>query len=203
LAKNTHYTLVPLLFPGAPPQRMTIISILQIAIGMLTGAVVGIGIWASVMRHRAERAENQAAKLIADAKRKQQDILLQAKEKAIKELDQAEIDAKERRNEIKQMQQRLEQRENAFDKKLLSLEEKSSDIEKEKERLRGIKRAVALARRDGAVLNPVHLAGRVGADNVPVGKIVECGKPRSIKFRSCSLGPRSKNSCFRSDLLLS
>ncbi|OGL71731.1 ribonuclease Y [Candidatus Uhrbacteria bacterium RIFCSPLOWO2_01_FULL_53_9] len=129
---------------------MTIISILQIAIGMLTGAVVGIGIWASVMRHRAERAENQAAKLIADAKRKQQDILLQAKEKAIKELDQAEIDAKERRNEIKQMQQRLEQRENAFDKKLLSLEEKSSDIEKEKERLRGIKARLEELQKEGS-----------------------------------------------------
>ncbi len=118
---------------------MTDISIVQVAIGMIVGALVGIAIRASMHKRHIENAELQANKLVAEAKRKQQDILLEAKEKGLKLVDKADQDAKERRDELKQLQQRLEQRENAFDKKLLSLEERTTDLEKEKERLRGVK----------------------------------------------------------------
>ncbi len=118
---------------------MVDISIIQLVIGMIVGGVVGSAISASMMKRRAERAESQANKIVADAKRKQQDILMQAKDKSMQIVDKADTEAKERRQEMKSMQTRLEQRENAFDQKLLSLEEKTTNLEKEKDRLRGVK----------------------------------------------------------------
>lgn len=118
---------------------MPITSIVQVAVGIVVGAAIGALIRNALLKRRADHAEQQAAKLIADAKRKQQNLLTDAKETALKIVDKADVEAKERRIELKQTQQRLEQRENAFDQKLLSLEEKNAAIESEKERLRGVK----------------------------------------------------------------
>lgn len=118
---------------------MSIEFIIQVLVGMVVGAVVGIAIRSSMMKRRTENAEQQANKLITEAKQKQSNILLEAKEKAIKIVDEASKEEKERREGIKKLQDRVEARENTFDQKLLSLEEKTTAIETEKERLRKIK----------------------------------------------------------------
>ncbi len=118
---------------------MPIETIVQVLVGMVVGSVVGIAVRSSMMKRRTENAEQQASKLIAEGKRKQQDLLMEAKDKALKIVDEATKENKEQREEVKKRQTRLEERENKFDQKLLSLEDKNTAIEIEKERLRKIK----------------------------------------------------------------
>ncbi len=105
----------------------------------LIGAI-GIGVlmgyWLRIMaaKQQTESAERRAQQLVLDAKNKQKEALLEAKEQSIKIIDEAKKEEKERRKELNKLQQRLEQRESMFDKKILELEDKQQKIaEKEKE----------------------------------------------------------------------
>lgn len=115
---------------------------LTIIYALLAAAVgVGAGFYfrATLAKRRTDQAEGQAEKILADAKAKQQELLTEAKDKSVAMINDATADAKERRQEVQKLQQRLEQRENTFDNKLLDLEKKYEDLESEKERLRKVK----------------------------------------------------------------
>ncbi len=113
--------------------------IIGIAVGAVLGAAIGIYIRDQRAKQKTNSAEAEAEKIIADAKHKEQEALLSAKEKSLKIIDEAKKEEKERREELKTMQNRLETRENAFDKKILELEDSHQALEAEKERLRKIK----------------------------------------------------------------
>lgn len=113
----------------------TIITIFLIALGVGAGFVLRN----LLARQKEQHAEAAADKLLADARAKQQDLLLEAKEKALKVIQEAQTEEKQRREEVKKLQDRLEARETTFDKKLMELEEKHDKVEAEKERLRGVK----------------------------------------------------------------
>lgn len=93
-----------------------------------------------------ESAEKRADKIVNEAKTKEKDMLLKAQDKALKTIEEAKIEEKKRRNEINSTQNRLEQREAAFSKRLLELQEKQQDlydrvnkVEEAKEKIRQIK----------------------------------------------------------------
>lgn len=115
------------------------ITILITVIAAALGVGAGFAVRTQIAKHKEGNAEAQAEKILSDAKQKQQDILLEAKEKSLKLIDEAKTEEKQRREEIKKAQERVEQRESTFDKKLLDLEEKHDKLDTEKERLRGVK----------------------------------------------------------------
>lgn len=93
-----------------------------------------------------KNAEIRAEKLIADAKSKQSEILLQAQEKSLKTIEEAKQEENRRRQEINNLQSRLEKRETVFSQKLLELQEKQqelydkvSKVEEAKEKIKEIK----------------------------------------------------------------
>lgn len=115
--------------------------------------VFGVGIAAGwFLRHarataNKNSAEAKAEALLKDAKAKQQEIFLAAKEKAIAVIDDAKKEEQERRAELQQRQDRLEQRENLFDQRLLEIEQKkellhgkTAEVEKVKEEILEIKK---------------------------------------------------------------
>lgn len=118
---------------------MTITSLILLIIGLGVGSTFGAYIRDKRAKQRNDNAEVEANKIIAGAKQKEQDTLLNAKASAIKIIDEAKHEEKERRNELKKTQERLESRENSFDKQLLELESNNKALEEEKERLRKIK----------------------------------------------------------------
>lgn len=118
---------------------MPVEIIVRISISIIVGLIVGFVLRNELLKRQANRAGNQARKIVADAKRKQQDLLMEAKEKSIAIIDKATEEEKERRAELKKFQDRLEQRENTFDQKILDLEGRHEKLEEEKERLRGVK----------------------------------------------------------------
>ncbi len=94
---------------------------------------------------KIKKAEERAEKIISEAKSKQSELLLKAQEKALKIIDDAKKEEQKRRQEIKNLQNRLEQRETAFSQKLLELQEKQqklydkvAQVEKVKEKIKEI-----------------------------------------------------------------
>lgn len=75
-----------------------------------------------------ESAEKRAEKIVNEAKAKEKDILIKAQDRSLKTIEEAKAEEKRRRNEINNLQNRLEQRENSFSKRLLELQEKQQNL---------------------------------------------------------------------------
>ncbi|MDO8425226.1 MAG: ribonuclease Y [bacterium] len=110
---------------------------------LIIGGVALLGIGGALgyaYRHIAAQkrvggAEKKAEEIMADAKRREREFLLKAKEKGLQIVDEAKREETERRRDLQQIQQRLEQREAKFDGKLLELEEKQTKVEAAREKL--------------------------------------------------------------------
>jgi len=115
--------------------------------------VVAVGVFLlgyQVRKKRASdhinKAEVKAEKVLKEARIKEKDLLLNAQDKALKIIEEAKADEKTRREQINGLQNRLEQREGAFSKRLLELQEKQQElydrvnkIEEAKEKIKQIR----------------------------------------------------------------
>lgn len=75
-----------------------------------------------------DAAEKKAEKILAEAKNKQNEALLKAQDKALKIIEDAKKEERRRHDEIKDLQNRLEQRENTFSQKILSFQDKQQKL---------------------------------------------------------------------------
>ena len=89
-----------------------------------------IGYWLRKQRALKEvaSAEAQAEKILIESKTKQKELLLESQEKALKIIEEAKKDDARRRQEINNLQSRLEKRETTFSQKLLELQDKQQQL---------------------------------------------------------------------------
>ena len=110
------------------------------------GAVIGIGVGyllrKKLAQAQANSVEAKAEAILVEAKNKEQELLLKAKERAIKMIDEAKHEEDLRRNEIRQIQTRVEQRETMFDKKLLEFEDRKTKLQQKVEEIQEIKKKI-------------------------------------------------------------
>jgi len=106
--------------------------------GMLVGWI-GRKSWAS---KKIETAESRLQQAIQETKNKQKELIIQSKDKAIKIIDDAKKEATSQRQELRHLQSRLEKRENLFDQKLITLEEKQQKIFNKANRLEEAKKEI-------------------------------------------------------------
>ena len=116
------------------------------AIALFCGLVGGIAfgyqlrkVWAF---KRKDSIEAKIENLINEAKTKQKEILLEANDKALKIIEDAKSESKEKQQELVRSQQRLEKREGLFDQKLLDLENKKQELLEKVEKVEKIKEEV-------------------------------------------------------------
>lgn len=108
--------------------------IVYILLGGALGTAAGYLIRQNIASKRTGSAEAQAEKILLDAKSKEQQTLLETKEKAFKILEDAKREEQSRRVELSDFQKKLEKRENLFDQKILELQNEQAKInEKEKQ----------------------------------------------------------------------
>jgi ribonuclease Y len=105
-------------------------------IGILIGAIAGFFIAKMQSKQKAqdvqkivEDAQRKAKQIEDDAAKKEQDIMLRAKDKAIKILEEARIEEKRTNEDLKKQQSELSARENEFGKKLLEIDDQRKAIE--------------------------------------------------------------------------
>jgi len=119
---------------------------LYYAVLVVGGFFVGYFIRKSIASNKVKKAEEKVEKMISEAKAKQSELLLKAQEKALKIIEESKQEEGRRRQEINNLQSRLEKRETVFSQKLLELQEKQQQlydkvtkVEEIKERIKEIK----------------------------------------------------------------
>lgn len=95
---------------------------------MTAGTAAGYYLRKILAKRLAGSIEEKAEKILAETKNKQRELLLQARDKALKVIDDAKHEEEERRKELLAAQKRLEKRESLFDQKLLELQEKQQKL---------------------------------------------------------------------------
>lgn len=110
--------------------------------GIVIGTGLGFFIRMQMAKARANSVEARAEKVLAQAKQKEQDILLKAKEKAIKIIDDSKKEENDRRSELGQLQKRLTERESMFDQKLMEFEERKSNLQQKADEIKAIKEKI-------------------------------------------------------------
>ena len=93
------------------------------------GAVGGYYAQTRLSQSRVATAERSAAKILSEADRRQKELLLEAKEEAIRVRQQAESELRDRRKEIQRSDQRLNQKVENLDRKLESLEQRQRNLQ--------------------------------------------------------------------------
>ncbi len=112
-------------------------------VSLLLGGALGYLIRKQLGANQINSAENKAEKILTEAKTKESDILLRAKDKALAIIDEAKKETEQRRKETAHIQQRLERREALFDQKLLELQEKQQKIHEKAAQIDQIKGEIA------------------------------------------------------------
>lgn len=102
-------------------------------LALIAGVATGFFVRSLFVKDKVRSAESRAEKILNDAKSKEQNLLLKAKEQSFKILEEGKREEAQRRRDLKEAQTRLEQRESKFDKKILELEDSKTELEKLKE----------------------------------------------------------------------
>jgi len=104
-------------------------------VGVLIGATGGFIYQQRASQSRIGKAERSAARILSEADGRQKEILLEAKEEAIKVRQQAEAELRQRRNELQRSERRLSQKEEALDRKLDSVEQRQKNVQNKEQAL--------------------------------------------------------------------
>src|SRR3989304_5407622 len=104
-------------------------------VGVFIGVTGGIFLQQRIAQQRPPTAERSATRIINEADRRQKEILLEAKEEAIRVRNQVESELRERRNEIKHLERRVIQKEESLDRKLESLEQRQRNLSNKEQEL--------------------------------------------------------------------
>jgi len=127
---------------------MDILTFIISAVAVAAGFAIGYIVRKTLAKREIEGAEAKAENLIKEAKSKQKEILLQANDKALKIIEDAKQEARQRRQELTHMQQRLEKRESIFDQKLLDLENKQQKLFEKAKEVEAVKEKIAKIREE-------------------------------------------------------
>jgi len=122
----------------------------QIFAGLIAGAAAGFIGGYFVREARAKKtvnnAEAKAQTIVSEAEAKTVDALQKAREKAIKILEDARLEEKRALDDLKIQQRALLEREGAFTKKLLEIDEQKASVEQAKQQLEAAQIQVEQAR---------------------------------------------------------
>ncbi|MEK7537751.1 MAG: ribonuclease Y [Patescibacteria group bacterium] len=141
-------------------------------VGIPAGIIAGYFLRRAWAVREAESAEARAQVILDEAKSKERELLLKAKDQSIKIIDDAKREEANRHTELNRLQERLEKRESQFDQKLMEIEQQKKETEERSAKLESLKSEVAKIRADQmaklqkiAELSPDD-AKRVLMDNV-------------------------------------
>ena len=109
---------------------MPIIALVLGLVGVVIGVIGGFFAQQTIRKNQIESAERSAANILNEADRRQKELLLDAKEEAIRTRREAESELKERRAELKSGEKRLTQKEEGLDRKLESVDQRTKNLQK-------------------------------------------------------------------------
>ena len=115
------------------PSFMAIIELLAVAfIGFALGYVVR-QYWATA---KVKGAQAEADRLLAEAKTKQKELLLEAKDEVLKTLREGEQELKEKRRRVRNQEERLQKRQDSLERRVEPLERRERGLAAQEKRLK-------------------------------------------------------------------
>ena len=112
---------------------ITLVAILAVLSGLLVGAIGGYFGRRLIYGRRHEAAQSEASRVLEDATEQRRDILLEAKEEALKSRSAGEAELRERRSELQRMERRISNREENVERRANNLENREKSVaEKDK-----------------------------------------------------------------------
>jgi len=108
----------------------------------IVGLAVGFGANTVVTKKRVGSAQSQATKELAKAKKEADKIISEGREEANKLIDEGKREEQTRRREIKDLENRLVQRETSLDKKLDELDKRNEGLRKGEDEVEALKNEI-------------------------------------------------------------
>jgi ribonuclease Y len=113
-----------------------VIAIFALLLAGLAGAAIGYLVKKASLRDKTEASRQEAEKIFAEADKKAKDILLEAKNEALKTLDQYKVDEEKKRQQLEKIESRLLDKEESLEKKIQNAEQLRTDLEQKVERVK-------------------------------------------------------------------
>ena len=120
----------------------TILFLFKLTLALGVGFLVGYYIRTLVAAKSVSSAEIRAEQINSEAKAREKEILLNAKDKALAIIEDAKAAEEAHRRDLAHAQERLEKRESLFDQKILDLENKQLELQDKNARLEAIKQEI-------------------------------------------------------------
>lgn len=121
-------------------------SIIIFLIALVVGGAAGYGVQTVLSRRRQEGAADKAKQLVEDARSEAKDLLLSAKDKAVRALSEIKKEEQLRRRQLDKMEERLERAEENLNRKEResrdeweNVKRKAHEVEKIKEEVKGLR----------------------------------------------------------------
>ncbi|HET7829611.1 MAG TPA: ribonuclease Y [Candidatus Limnocylindrales bacterium] len=118
------------------------IVLIAAAVAAVIGVAIGFVVRGVVASQTIKAAQEKAARIVAEARAQQKDMILEAKDEKLRQQREADEEARQRRTELQNLERRLLSRDEQLDQRADMLEEKSRkindrerDLEKEREAL--------------------------------------------------------------------
>ncbi|MFH0814486.1 MAG: ribonuclease Y [Candidatus Falkowbacteria bacterium] len=109
--------------------------IIEAAVILVAGFFVGYYTRKLIIANKAKSLETKIANSLNETKAKQKEMVMEAKDKAFKIIEDAKRDEQGRRQELSNLQKRLERRESMFDQKLMDLEGEKGKLQEKAQQL--------------------------------------------------------------------
>ncbi|MCH8088616.1 MAG: ribonuclease Y [Chloroflexi bacterium] len=116
---------------------LILVSILSVLGGILLGGLTGFFIRYLLLGKRRRETDTKASAILTAAEAKRKEVLLEAKEEALKTRNAAEAEYRERRNELRGQERRFNQKEESLERKVEALEQKQLNLSGKEEKLDG------------------------------------------------------------------
>lgn len=104
-------------------------ELLWLPIMLVCGIVIGYFVKKMLTSRSIRLAQQKAEAMLSDAKQEAKDIVLEAKDKSIKLIEEVKQEEKVRRTQLMELEDRLSKREAVFDKKILELEDDKQKLD--------------------------------------------------------------------------
>jgi ribonucrease Y len=120
-----------------------IVVVIAVAAAAVIGVAIGFVSRRIVAANHVKHAEQYAARLVAEARAKQKEIVLEGKDEALQLRRAAEEEAREGRATLQRSERRLLDREEALDRKVAALEEREAGLAARAEELEAERARIA------------------------------------------------------------
>ncbi len=114
------------------------------AFSALFGVVAGYFFRQFIAKNQLDTAESRASKIIEESKIKSKELLVNAKDKAVKALEEIKKEERKRKDDIERVEKRLEKKEEDLEQKISRSDKKEKEIQNKTGEIRKIREEIIL-----------------------------------------------------------